>query len=151
MLALPFPFKINELYWYYRILYNLITIVSVSIIVTITNNDRYMLLFVYEFGILIFIITVLTSIFIPAFYVIASELCEFLPRFKFNFSWENADRTFDSLRCNNAYKDMEECLAYGIVKGPDNIENAVKHLLFVFLFFELLHYFKSKHSSTHKY
>ena len=94
-------------------------------------NDKYMLLFVYEYGILIFVITVISCIFMPLFYLCLNDEYQF----KFNndnFKVQKGFKTtVDLLLESKACQEMNECLVYGMIEF-NNIEKYVWCLIFLF-------------------
>ena len=100
---------------------NIVTIVSVSLIVTLVPslNDRYNLIFNYNFGIFIFIVSIFNSFIFHLSYFYMAEKYEIMPIFKFTDHFKMEDRTLKSLIDFYKWSDIRECIEYGMIDKQD--------------------------------
>ena len=141
MLFLPLPLlyhlfphekSINDKFWKYRILMNFITIISVSLIVSYVPslNDRYILIFNYNFGIFIFIVIIFNSMF-PILYLAvwggtetlsSEDICydlRYWLQFELERVLEEGDRSLSCMINEDAWNDIVECYEYGLFDAKD--------------------------------
>ena len=142
ILAFPFPCSKYFYFWCYRCIMNTIVFVSILLIRSVLPfDDRYHLLFEYNFGLFMIILTAIAAIITPITYLILGELFEILSPFEFQNEDANEDRSFHAMFANNAFNDIMECAEYGIIPfkkeqlSAKHVENKLFFLKFFFMCF----------------
>ena len=112
LLVLPFPVSY---FWIYRWLINILVLITVTLIVNLPFNNslknRYEFIFVYEFGIFMYVLILFCAIFGP--WIIKWIDIEYIRN-----NDKKQDRSFEALWELNAFTDIKECLEYGIIRQP---------------------------------